>query len=66
MKKIKYLVAILIVLVAVAGCKSKEQNQLSKSADNTSISENNMKSYRAKVSITSKKLIEILIYILKD
>ena len=58
MKKIKYLVAILIVLVAVTGCKSKEQNQLSKSAENTSISENNMKSYRAKVSITSKKLNE--------
>ncbi len=58
MKKTKYLIVIFIIVLTITGCKNKEQKNISGASKNTSISENNIKSYRAKVSITSKNVNE--------
>ena len=53
MKKIKYLLILLTILILITGCSSSNESKLLRSVKNTSITENGLKSYRAKVSIVN-------------
>ncbi len=56
MNKYKFIILILIFLTFITGCKNKNQKKAINVYKNTSISEKGLSSYRAKVSISSKKV----------
>lgn len=63
MKKFKYVLVLLLVLVVVTGCKTKEEKQLIEAFNNTTISQKKIKSYRAKVSVRNdKENINYIVY----